>query len=168
MVTGRFRSLIATTMVVALAWFICAPVTHAQSLGSWGGRVYQPDRVTPREGVVVSLINDQSDLTLRADPTRSDGAFTLDSVPVGAYALRVETPEGVFVSTDTLQMESGPNTPMALALNSQPINAEMEHGLGEKKSKTTEYIVAGVVALFALFIILELTDDATEQDASVS
>jgi len=167
MLRGRYRSLIATTVVSSLIWFVCAPMASAGSLGSWGGRVYQPDRVTPREGVVVSLVGEQ-ERTFRSEPTRSDGAFTLDSLPAGTYSLRVETPEGVFVSDRSLEMQNGSNRPMALALGSFPGNAAQEQGIGGPGSRTTEYIVAGLVFVFALFIILELTDDANETRASVS
>ena len=78
MAPGRFRSIAAATLSVALVWVFSTPVTQAGAVASWGGRVFESDRITPREGVVVSLAEGPSDGTVRAAPTRADGAFTID------------------------------------------------------------------------------------------
>jgi hypothetical protein len=167
MAPGRFRTIAAATLSVALVWVCSMPVTPAESVASWGGRVFAADRITPREGVVVSLADGPGERTVRAAPTRADGAFTIDGAPTGTYRLKVETPEGVFVSSEPVKLEAGTNTPMALALNPAPINAKQEYGLGEGEvSRTTEYLIAGGISLFALLVILQITDDDNERIAT--
>ena len=167
MAPGRFRSIAAATLSVALVWVFATPMTPAGALASWGGRVFESDRTTPREGVVVSLADGPGDMTVRAKPTRADGAFTIDGAPTGSYRLKVETPEGVFVSSEPVKLEAGTNTPMALALNPS-FNATQEQGLGSGEvSQTTEYIIAGAVSLFALLVILEITDEDNQPNATV-
>lgn len=163
MATGRLRSFTATMVLVALVWIFVAPQARAEAVASWGGRVFQGDRVSPRQGVVVSLVDDRAGRTLHTEPTRADGAFTIEGEP-GTYKLRVETPEGVFVSPEPVELAAGVNRPMALALD-----AEKDHGLGNAEvSRTTEYVFAGIVLLFALLVFLEITDDASESRASIS
>jgi hypothetical protein len=168
MATGRLRSLIAATAIVALVSVFHAPMARADTAASWGGRVFSPDRVTPRPGVIVSLTGDEDRQTVRSTPTRADGAFVISDASAGTYELTVETPEGVFVSSEPLELESGVNTPMALALSTGPVNAKLDHGLGSEQSRRTEFIFAGVISVFALLVILEITDDESETSASVN
>jgi hypothetical protein len=169
MATGRLRTWIAATMVLAFVWMVSAPLAQAQSLASWGGRVFETDRSTPQAGAVVSLRDGETDRTFRSEPTRTDGAFVIDSAPPGSYELAIETPAGTYVSDEPVQLQSGPNKAMALGLTSQaPYNAKQESGFGGSGSRTTEYIVGGIVSLLALLLILELSNDSDEQRASVS
>jgi hypothetical protein len=167
MATGRFRSLIATSAIVALVCLVCAPLARAQSIASWGGRVVHADRVTPRVGVVVSLTDDARERTIRAEPTRADGAFVIDGAPAGTYELTVETDEGVFVSPRPVKLESGVNPPMALALSPGRVNAKQEHGLGKESSRMTEYIAAGVIIALDIWLIFQLTEEDPQVPASV-
>ena len=167
MSAGSLRHLAAASAIVALVWVVCAPVTPAGTLASWGGRVFQPDRTAPRAGVVIELIGDEGQRRLRSEPTRSDGAFTLEGVPAGEYALQVDTPEGVFVSSEPVELQAGRNAPMALALEARPFDAKQEHGFGGEGSRRTEIIWAGVVSLFALGIYFLVTEDETETSSSL-
>jgi hypothetical protein len=168
MAPGRFRSIAAATSCVALVWVFSTPVTPAGAVASWGGRVFESDRITPRAGVVVSLADGPDEQSFRAEPTRTDGSFTIDGAATGTYRLRVETPEGVFVSSEPVKLEAGENTPMALALNPGAFNAKQEQGLGNgEMSQTTEYLIAGGISLFALLVILQITDDDDEENATL-
>jgi hypothetical protein len=169
MAPGRFRSLAASTAIAALVWYLSVPLTPAGSLASWGGRVFESDRATPREGVVVSLADGQGERTVRSTPTRKDGAFAIDEAPVGTYHLAVETSEGVFLSSEPLQLRAGTNPPMALTLTAGPVHASQQQGLGggDGFSSRTEYIIAGVIGLAALLVINEVIDDDSESSPSV-
>lgn len=165
MASGRFRG--ATVLFVACSLILLSlPTASAEVLtASWGGRVFEADRVTPRSGVVISLI-DASQKEFRSVPTRTDGGFALSGNP-GTYTLRVETDQGAFLSAEPVTLNSGVNKPMALALDR--IDAKKDFGLGDDDvSRTTEWIIAGVVTLFALFVIFEITDDDGEPTASIN
>jgi len=168
MSAGSLRHFAAASAIVALVWVVSVPVTPAGTLASWGGRVFQPDRTAPRAGVVVELVAGGDEGRVRSKPTRSDGAFTIEGVPAGKYMLHVETPEGVFVSSEPLELQPGSNTPMALALQARPFDAKQEHGLGgDDTSRRTEIILAGVVSLVALGLYFLVTEDATETSSSL-
>ena len=168
MSAGSLRHLAATSAIVTLVWVASTPVTPAGTLASWGGRVFQTDRRAPRAGVVVELVASDGHGRVRSEPTRADGAFTIEGAPAGKYTLHVETPEGVFVSSEPFQLQPGPNPPMALALKARPFDAKQEHGLGgEDVSRTTEIVLAGVVSLIALGIYFLVTDDESETSGSV-
>ena len=159
MSAGRIST---ATVIFALLWVCCVPVTSAGSSASWGGRVFQTDRSTPREGVVVRLVDRQSERAVESAPTRADGGFMIAEAPVGSYELHVETPEGTFVSAQPVELEPGVNTPMALALQARPFDAKQDRGLGAEASRRTEIIYAGLVTLVTLFIYYQLTKDDDE------
>jgi len=168
MSAGSLRSIAAASAIVALVWVVSMPVTPAGTLASWGGRVFQPDRTAPRAGVVVELVANQGQGRVRSNPTRADGAFTIEGAPTGTYTLHVETPEGVFVSSEPFELQPGPNTPMALELEARPFNAKQEHGFGgEDTSRLTEILLAGAVSLVALGVYFLVTDDESETTSSL-
>jgi hypothetical protein len=166
MASGRFRSFAATTAIVALVWVLSTPMTPAGALASWGGRVFESDRLTPREGVVISLGNAQGVETLRSEPTRGDGAFRIDGAPAGTYRLTVETPEGTFVSSEPVTLESGSNPSMALSLAPGITRSGQEHGLGGEGGDAGPWIFAGVVTAFALLAVWAITEDDDEKNPS--
>jgi len=175
MSAGSLRPIAAASAIIALISVVSIPVTPAGALASWGGRVFQPDRTAPRAGVVVELVaheaqgsNAGSPGRIRSKPTRADGAFTIEDAPTGTYTLHVETPEGLFVSSDPVELQAGSNTPMALALKSRPFDAKQEHGLGgEDTSRKMEIILAGVVSAVALGVYFLITEDESETTGSV-
>lgn len=165
MASGRLRH--ATVLLVACSLiFLSFPIASADALtASWGGRVFEADRVTPRSGVVISLV-DASRKELRSVPTRADGGFALEGAP-GSYTLRVETEEGAFLSGEPVTLNAGVNKPMALALDR--IDGKKDFGLGDEGvSRRTEWIIAGAVTVFALFVLFEITDDDGEPAASIN
>jgi hypothetical protein len=167
MLAGSPRQLAATGAIVALVWVVCTPVTPAGTLASWSGRVFQPDRSAPRAGAVVELVGDEGGQRHRSQPTEADGAFKIEGAPAGRYALHVETPEGVFVSSEPVELQSGANAPMALALAARTLDAKQDHGFGGANvSRRTEYILAGVVTAVALFVYLQVTEDENEPSGS--
>ncbi len=169
MTAGRFQRVLAAAAIPLLLGGPGAQAAGAGSLrASWSGRVIAADRSTPRAGVVVGLVDGAGAYRARSLPTRADGAFAIDDVPPGTFGLRVEAPEGVFVSSAEMTLAPGTNAPMALALGPGSIQAKREQGLGSAEvSRTTEYIFAGAVTLLGLFVIFEITGDENETDASV-
>jgi len=165
MASGRFRG--ATVLFVACSLILLSlPTATADPLAaSWGGRVFEADRVTPRSGVVISLV-DASQKELRSVPTRTDGGFALAGTP-GTYTLRVETDEGAFLSAEPVTLNAGANKPMALALDR--MDAKKDFGLGgDNTSRRTEWIIAGAVTVFALFVLFDITDDDGDPAASIN
>jgi len=167
---GYWRRLAASITTVGLVSFASMPTMGAGSPASWGGRVFEGDRTTPRSGVVVSLRNDAHQAGLRSEPTRADGTFLLESMPSGTYTLAVETEEGMFVSSEPLTLHPGSNTPLALSLRPGDYSASQEHGFGDKDKQTSrvvEYVVGGTILLFALYVLDKIFEDDSEQTSSV-
>ncbi len=165
---GYCRRFAASVTIVVLFSFASMPTAGAGSPASWGGRVFDGDRATSREGVVVSLRSDAGQASVRSEPTRADGTFLIESVPSGTYTLAVETVAGVFVSSEPLNLQPGSNTPLALSLSSVGYSASQEHGLGDEKiPRIVEYAVGGVILLFSLFVLDKIFEDDDEPTASV-
>src|SRR5262245_17052022 len=98
MTSSRMRSRWAWCSTFALVWATSAPIASAQPLASFSGRVFQANRAAPRSGVVVSLTDEGGVRVAESLPTRADGSFDVGGPHAGSYAVRVETPEGVFVA----------------------------------------------------------------------
>ena len=164
---GLVRSLWAWCSTFALVWATSGPLGSAGSLASFSGRVFQTDRAAPRAGVVVSLTDESGARVAESLPTRADGSFDVGGPRAGSYTVHVEAPEGVFVAAERVQLAGGANPPMALELRAARLDATDKQGFGSPAaSRTTEYIVAGVVALAGLFVIFELSDDDDEEPAT--
>jgi len=165
---SRMRSLWACCSTFVLVWATSAPLASAEPLASFSGRVFQTDRAAPRAGVVVSLIDESGARVAESLPSRTDGSFDVGGPHAGSYAVRVEAPEGVFVAAERIRLAQGANPPMALELRQARLSAAEKQGFGQPAgSRTTEYIIAGVVALAGLFVIFELSDDDDEEPATV-
>ncbi len=167
---GYWRRFAASITTVGLVSFASMPTVGAGSPASWGGRVFEGDRATPRGGVVVSLLSDAGQTSVRSEPTRADGTFLLENMPSGSYTLAVETGEGRFVSAELLNLHPGLNTPLALALQPAGYSASQEHGFGgndEEISRVVEYVVGGAILLFSLYVLDKIFDDDSERTASV-
>ncbi len=165
---GSWRRLAASITIVVLVSFASMPTVGADAAASWGGRVFNGDRSTPRGGVVVSLRGDASQANVRSEPTRADGAFLIQSMPSGTYTVAVETGEGVFVSSEPLILNPGSNTPLALSLRPATYSASQDHGLGGGGfPRVVEYIVGGAIVLFSLFVLDRIFEDNSEQTATV-
>ncbi len=166
---GHCKRLAASITIVVLVSFASMPTVGAGSAASWGGRVFNGDRATPRAGVVVSLRSGTGQASVRSEPTRADGAFLIESMPPGTYTLAVETGEGVFVSAEPLNLQPGTNTPLALALSSAGGYSEgQEHGLGSGGfPRVVKFVVGGAIIVFSLLVLDKVFEDNSEQTASV-
>ena len=166
---GYCRRLAASITIVMLVSFAALPTVGAGSPASWGGRVFNGDRATPRKGVVVSLRSAAApQASVRSEPTRTDGTFLIDGMPSGTYTLAVETEEGVFVSPEPLHLQPGSNTPLALSLRPAGYSASQEHGFGgDEIPRVWEYVVGGTVILFSLFVLHKLFEDSKERNSTI-
>ena len=167
---GNWRRLAASITIVVLVSFASMPTVGAGSPASWGGRVFDGDRSTPREGVVVSLRSDAGQASVRSEPTRADGTFLIAGMPSGTYTLAVETGQGVFVASEPLNLQPGSNTPLALSLRpAAGYSASQEHGFGGDDGfpRLVQYFVGGAVVVFALLVLDKIFEDNSEQTSTV-
>lgn len=166
-VTRRSVAVALTAAVVSL--YTAVPVSGAE-LSSFRGRVITADGTTPREGVIITLVDVAGERTYDSMPTDEAGAFRLDSAPAGSYRLVARAPEGAFVASGELKLQAGENPPLALAL--RPLADEGEEGGGDKlplsaeeeaRSKWVKGVLAGTVILsgFAAYEILNDSENNT-------
>jgi Carboxypeptidase regulatory-like domain len=168
----RSRRISALGLALATASFLSAPPASAGEPAVLTGKVFQADGRTPLTGVVVHLVDPTSEREYGSSPTRADGAFRVDQAPAGAYRVLAETPGGAFLAEHAVTVEPGANRPVALTLSS----AAPMHQQAADPAATTQsgglptwgkWAIAGGIALAALFVIGEVTDDE-DQPASPS
>jgi hypothetical protein len=143
-----------------------APVRSSEN-AVFTGRVFQPDGVSPRTGVVVALYDDDSGEIFRSPPTDDEGTFRVDSAPAGSYRVVTETTEGVFATDGELTLGEGANRPLALTLTSTPpatplAPAAETSGTKTGPSKTVKWLIAGGIIATTLFVFHEMTVDKEE------
>ena len=158
---GLALMLIATTgsmLLITSAW----PSENAL----FAGRVFQPDGVSPRVGVVVALFDDESGKVFRSQPTDDEGAFSIDSAPAGSYAVVTEAPEGAFMAGEEVQLEQGANRPLSLTLTSTPpagtLAPAQASGSKSGLSAPVKWGITGGIIIAALFVIDDLSEDKEE------
>jgi hypothetical protein len=128
------------------------------------GRVLLADGLTPRAGVTVALL-DEADHTYRSAPTDDTGAFRIDTVPPGDYALVAHAAEGTFLAGDGLVLRSGSNPPLALTLNADAEDAAAGGGTKGgwlKGISWTKWVIAGPIGVAGLVAIADASDDVEE------
>lgn len=148
------RRVLALTLVLFTATVsVVTPVAAAEQ-AIFSGRVLNPDGITPRGGVVVSLLNVESRELFSSPPTGDEGAFRIETAPAGSYQLAAETPEGAFVASEALELQAGANKPLAFKLapgTANPSLAPARSGGGDRPM--WKYIVGGLVFIGAVFAI---------------
>jgi hypothetical protein len=120
----------------------------------------ESDRITPRTGVVVTLYDAESDAAYRSQPTTDEGVFRIESAPAGSYALLTETPDGVYLAAEHLELAAGRNRPLALTLsetapNLAPAQASSSGGL----PTWAKGLIAGVIVFAGVLLIVAATED---------
>jgi len=148
-------ALAATTALILLP----APVLAAGE-AQLAGRVFDADGATPRAGVVVTLVDPDTDAAVSSEPTSDEGTFRIEQAPAGTYRVLAEAPEGAFLAADPVDLEPGANRPISLTLKLAPA---MEGTTGSKMKTWKKWLIAGGIAVGALFLINEVSD---ETDAS--
>jgi hypothetical protein len=169
MTLDRFRR----SMALALAFVIVAgfvvPVSAAVAPASFTGRVIGADGVSAQAGVRVTLYD--AARAYSSAPTAADGGFALEVAAPGAYHVAVETPAGAYLLERPVTLASGANTPLALRLapdaaltqGAEPTTtARLRRGL----PPFAKWVVVGVIAAAALFVVSEVSEDEDEQPAS--
>lgn len=167
MTPSRFQHLVAVPLMLVAAAMWLLPPTWAGGSASFSGRVLQGDGISPRAGVVVALFDAGRDHTYRSGPTNDEGAFRIENAPPGSYSLLVELEQGAFLSPQPLSLQAGSNAPLALTLLASP-NYQTETGLGKSSnlSPVVKWVIVGVIAAAAVFVISEVSKDENETSAS--
>lgn len=128
----------------------------ASSSAVLSGKVTAADGAAPRAGVVVTLVDEAGRKTFRSSPTDARGAFTIDQAPAGRYGMLVETSEGAFVASNTVEVKPGKNRPVALSLKGSRGRAEGDKpSSGGSKSSTptwAKWVIGTGIVLGGLII----------------
>lgn len=160
------RALALTLAVTTLLFLLPAPVRAADD-AQLAGRVFQPDGLTPRPGVVVHLYDEGTEQVYSSQPTTDEGSFLIDQAPAGTYSLVAESGDVAFLAADGLELQSGSNDPVALTLQTAPAQSTGQQKSGLKP--WAKWTIAGVIIVAGLFLIYEVTsDDDSETDVSPS
>lgn len=158
---SRVRPAVAAALVVAVtAAFGAPPLPNAQL----SGRVLNTDNVSPRAGVVVLLV-DADQRAYASEPTNDEGAFKIESAPPGSYSLVAETAEGAFLATAGLELQAGPNEPVALTLKTGAPDLSARGGLaadGGGLPRWGKWLIVGAITIFAFIGINDAIEDTTE------
>lgn len=161
------RRLLALQLAVALFVFAGAVPAGATENSVLTGRVIASDGFTPRGGVVVALVDGESQRVYRSDPTTEEGAFKIETAQAGGYRLLAETQEGVFVASENFELDSGKNEPVALKLNpvAQSPNATIAPGQAGDKTSWWQWAIAGTIIVLGLLVVADASDETKSSES---
>ncbi|HEU5182706.1 MAG TPA: carboxypeptidase-like regulatory domain-containing protein [Candidatus Polarisedimenticolia bacterium] len=80
------------------------------------GRIFLPDGVTPRSGVVVKVANLSTSQTFASGQTDRSGRYAFEALPSGKYQVAVAASEGLYVNSSEIPVIQGRKTLFSLAL----------------------------------------------------
>lgn len=166
--TSPLRSVLALCLTVSTAMTLVVAPAFAEDPASFGGRIFDSDGVTPRDGVTVTLVDTETHQVFRSKPSGSEGAFRIEAAPPGSYRMLAETGEGAFLAAEAVRLEPGRNRALALSLNASaedPAGGSGTSAPADGMPLWAEIVVAGSIALGALLVIDELSSEV-EQPAS--
>ena len=156
---------------LAVATFVFAGLVPLQAADNalLTGRVTESDGFTPRDGVVVALVDNDNRLVYRSEPTGDDGAFRIDSAPAGGYYLLAETGDGAFLASDDFSVAAGANEPVALKLTpAQNSNVTMAPAQASAGSTSWwQWAIAGTIVVAGLLVVND-AGSSDEQQSSPS
>jgi len=158
------RRLLASNLTVALLVFATFVPTGAAEGSVLTGRVMDSDGFTPREGVVVALVDNENHRVYRSEPTSPEGSFEIGSAPAGGYKLLAETGDGAFLASNDFKLGAGDNDPVALKLTpaAQLPTATIAPGQTGGESNWWQWAIAGAIVVTGLLVV----SDASESSGS--
>ena len=164
---SRFQRVLAVALILIVTPVVVATPALSAGNAQFGGRVFQADGVTPRTGVVVALVDAETQQVYRAEPTNDEGAFALEAAPAGTYNLLAETDEGAFLASDSIRLNEGANRSLALSLDPSGYNAQgstpsSAGSSGSGMPNWAKGLIAGAIGVAALLVINEAGDDVEE------
>ena len=163
------RRVLAFFVAVCMLSFVLFPV-FAEPAARFTGKVLRPDGVTPRSGVIVTLVDAESHESFRSQPTDDYGTFRLNAAPAGTYNVVAEAVEGGYLAGRAVTLQSGTNRPISLTLNGTKPNFQTSTSTGQGGGKGipdwVKLALIGGISLGAAFVINEVTEDTSENASS--
>jgi outer membrane receptor protein involved in Fe transport len=132
---------IAVTLLLAAVFFLSAAIPRAQqnSQGKIAGIVRDPERDSI-SGAAVALVYSQQ-VVLRTTVTDASGHFNFDSVPAGAYEIRV-TQAGFAIQRVSAQVITGKTADLDISLEVAPLSSQVtvtaETGQAQDKDRVPQ------------------------------
>ncbi|MBZ5639394.1 MAG: carboxypeptidase-like regulatory domain-containing protein [Acidobacteriia bacterium] len=155
-----FRRAMSSVLVVAIALLVADLPALAGSNAVFRGRVLDADGVSPRPGVVVTLVDESGRKTFDSAPADARGYFRIDAAPAGTYAVVARASEGAFLAASSLTLDSGSNKPLALALKAGA-GGGGEAPRRDKISGWLKWAIVGGIAVGALIVADAITKEET-------
>ncbi len=102
-----------------------------EGLSELKGKVYASDGSTPISGATVKAYHIASGKIYNSKPTDPSGNYSLTRLPYGYYDLAVETKDGLFVSTQAINV--APNTKLNVSFSLTAFDEKPEWWEGKEK-----------------------------------
>jgi len=135
---GQFRRLVGALLVavIAIPAGVATAGTPAESPAALGGLVLTvpttPDAPRrPVEGAVVRALDVASGRSWQSPASGADGAYRLEGLPAGQFALGVETKAGVFLSDGMVGLTPGQQRRLSFSLRAEKADEGGSAGEGE-------------------------------------
>ncbi|HXV77642.1 MAG TPA: carboxypeptidase-like regulatory domain-containing protein [Candidatus Polarisedimenticolaceae bacterium] len=163
--TAGFK-LVAALVVVGLQG-LAVPVMADKPTAEVRGSVLSATDQEPVAGARLHLSNPETGEFFSSAPTRDDGGFVIESVPVATYDAGVEHDGGLYVIESPVSIAPGQTQPLQVAIDEQLAPSPDEQEEQRKKSGTSVLnnpATAALLVLGAAIVLGVIIDAATDDD----
>jgi hypothetical protein len=155
------RRVVSGALMVALVLLVMDLPALAGANAVFRGRVLDADGVSPRSGVVVTLVDEANRKTFDSAPADSRGYFHIESAPAGTYAVVARASEGAFLAADAVTLNAGDNKPLALALKAGAAGEGGGAPRAERMASWLKWVIVGGIAVGGLIVANSITNEET-------
>ncbi len=172
--TRNLSRTVSSILILALFAFGFPMQALANDAASFTGTILSEDGMTPRAGVVVSLVSLTDDTQFESPATVQDGRFQVMGAPAGRYALIAETGEGAYLAASNLQWNAAASSDVLVTLvpavqddadDSTPADPPSQ-GRKAGMSKLTKSLIFGALVVTGLVLIDEVTANSEQEVSS--
>jgi hypothetical protein len=169
-----FRSRILLALTVAAFVLLLAPLdimaNQSSSTGTIVGFIYGSDMKTPVEKAVVKIRNMKDGQEFFSTPTNAVGAYKIERLEEGSYALGISAPDGDYNFSYAVRVKGGEIGKLSLALKAGEVSAVGQPSAGAGESKPSFFytpvgiavlMVATTVVLYGAFKLIEDEEEAS-------
>ncbi|MCP3979787.1 MAG: carboxypeptidase regulatory-like domain-containing protein [bacterium] len=105
MKSRRIRGLgLSLALLACLSTVVVAQPAEEQTFSRLSGRILGADGKSPAAGVRVIAYHLSTETTYTSEPTSGKGEYALNELPFGYYDLAIETPDGIFVANQVINL----------------------------------------------------------------
>lgn len=166
--TRHGRAVLATITVLTL---IFLPLSaYATPKAALSGTIFDEGQ-SPREGIVITLVNADTQAEFSSSPTTEQGRFVLEGAPAGRYMVFARAEEGNYLAATDFNWQAAQDAEIILALapavqddddDADGTAPPATQGRAQGMPTWGKAVLVGVLTITGIALIDEVSEDSDE------